>query len=66
MRLGIDIGGTRTAALVLDDSGGVVARVAAPSGHGNTQVLATLVGVADRAGDAALLPGASDPVGVGS
>ena len=49
MRLGIDIGGTKTAALVLDDSGGIVAQVAAPSGQGNTQVLATAVSVADRA-----------------
>jgi predicted NBD/HSP70 family sugar kinase len=49
VRLGIDIGGTKTAALVLDDSGGVVAQVAAPSGQGNTQVLATAVDVADRA-----------------
>ncbi|HYN65385.1 MAG TPA: ROK family protein [Ornithinibacter sp.] len=55
MRLGIDIGGTKTAALVLDDSGGVVAQVAAPSGQGNTAVLATAVGVADRA--AALVGG---------
>ena len=55
MRLGIDIGGTKTAALVLDDSGGVVAQVAAPSGQGNTQVLATAVRVADRA--AALVGG---------
>ena len=55
MRLGIDIGGTKTAALVLDDSGGVVAQVAAPSGQGNTQVLATAVSVADRA--AALVGG---------
>ena len=49
MRLGIDIGGTKTAALVLDDSGGIVAQVAAPSGQGNTQVLATAARVADRA-----------------
>ena len=55
MRLGIDIGGTKTAALVLDDSGGIVAQVAAPSGRGNTQVLATAVSVADRA--AALVGG---------
>ncbi len=55
MRLGIDIGGTKTAALVLDDSGGIVAQVAAPSGQGNTQVLATAVSVADRA--AALVGG---------
>jgi glucokinase len=55
VRLGIDIGGTKTAALVLDDSGGIVAQVAAPSGQGNTQVLATAVSVADRA--AALVGG---------
>ena len=34
VRLGIDIGGTKTAALVLDDAGDVVAHVAAPSGRG--------------------------------
>ena len=34
MRLGIDIGGTKTAALVLDDAGDIVAHVAAPSGRG--------------------------------
>jgi len=55
VRLGIDIGGTKTAALVLDDAGGVVAQVAAPSGRGNTRVLATAVEVADRA--AALVGG---------
>ena len=55
MRLGIDIGGTKTAALVLDESGGIVAQVAAPSGRGNVQVLDTAVSVADRA--AALVGG---------
>ncbi len=55
MRLGIDIGGTKTAALVLDESAGIVAQVAAPSGRGNVQVLATAVSVADRA--AALVGG---------
>ena len=49
MRLGIDIGGTKTAALVLDDSGAVVAHVSAPSGRGNTQVLDTAVDVAGKA-----------------
>ena len=49
MRLGIDIGGTKTAALVLDAAGGVVAHVAAPSGHGTAQTLSTAVDVADRA-----------------
>ena len=49
MRLGIDIGGTKTAALVLDDAGAVVARASAPSGRGNTGTLATAVAVADEA-----------------
>lgn len=49
MRIGIDIGGTKTAALVLDPDGRTVAHVSAPSGRGATQVLATAVEVADRA-----------------
>ena len=49
MRLGIDIGGTKTAALVLDGAGEVVAHVAAPSGRGTSQTLSTALGVADRA-----------------
>jgi len=49
MRLGIDIGGTKTAALVLDDAGGIVAHVAAPSGRGTAGTLETAVDVADRA-----------------
>ncbi len=49
VRLGIDIGGTKTAALVLDDDATVVARAASPSGWGNTSTLATAVAVADEA-----------------
>lgn len=49
MRLGIDIGGTKTAALVLDDCGAVVALESAPSGRGTTDTLVTAVEVADRA-----------------
>jgi glucokinase len=49
VRLGIDIGGTKTAALVLDDDGQVVAHVAAPSGQGNAQTLARAADVAGRA-----------------
>jgi predicted NBD/HSP70 family sugar kinase len=40
MRLGIDIGGTKTAAVVLDDAGAVVAASTAPSGRGNDDVVA--------------------------
>jgi predicted NBD/HSP70 family sugar kinase len=64
VRLGIDIGGTKTAALVLDDTGTVAAEVSAPSGRGNVAVLATAVVVADEA--AALVGGWSriDHLGV--
>lgn len=72
MRIGIDIGGTKTAALVLDDSGMTVAHVSVPSGRGATQVLSTAVEVADRAAAAvggwgevdhlgACMPGLVDP-----
>lgn len=72
MRLGIDIGGTKTAALVLDPSGEVLAHVTAPSGRGRDEVMATALGVAERAvevigGWAALrhvgvcMPGLVDP-----
>lgn len=72
MRIGIDIGGTKTAALVLDDSGTTVAHVSVPSGRGATQVLSTAVEVADRAAAAvggwgevdhlgACMPGLVDP-----
>ncbi|MGL5928697.1 MAG: ROK family protein [Dermatophilaceae bacterium] len=47
--MGIDIGGTKTAALVLDDDGVVAAHVASPSGRGRTQTLATAADVAHRA-----------------
>ncbi|HET7762273.1 MAG TPA: ROK family protein [Phycicoccus sp.] len=63
MRLGIDIGGTKTAALVLDATGDVVAHVSAPSGRGNTGVLATAVSVAEQAVAAAGGWGAVDHVG---
>lgn len=48
MRLGIDIGGTKTAALVLDDDGRVVAQRSVPSGRGPRQTMAVAVGVADE------------------
>ena len=72
MRLGIDIGGTKTAALLLDAGGHVVAQVSQPSGRGNTDTLATAVAVADQAAAAvggwhavdqvgACMPGLVDP-----
>ncbi|MBM6399849.1 ROK family protein [Phycicoccus sonneratiae] len=73
MRLGVDIGGTKTAALVLDPVGEVVAHVTAASGRGRDDVLATAVGVAARAADVVggwtalrhvgvCMPGLVDPV----
>jgi glucokinase len=73
VRVGIDIGGTKTAALVLDDTGATLAHVSVPSGRGATQVLSTAVDVADRAAAAvggwgavehlgACMPGLVDPV----
>lgn len=72
MRLGIDIGGTKTAALVLDPAGDVVSHVTAPSGRGRDGVVGTALGVAGQAvevvgGWAALrhvgvcMPGLVDP-----
>ncbi len=73
MRLGIDIGGTKTAALVLDASGEVLAHVTAPSGRGRDGVMTTALGVAGRAVDVVggwtalhhvgvCMPGLVDPV----
>ncbi|WGD38018.1 ROK family protein [Lysinibacter sp. HNR] len=46
MRVGIDIGGTKTEAVLLDADGQVVHTVKVPTGHGREQVLSTAVGVA--------------------
>jgi glucokinase len=49
VRLGIDIGGTKTAALVLDDAGEVAGLASAPSGRGGPGTLATALAVAGEA-----------------
>lgn len=72
MRLGIDIGGTKTAAIVLSDTGAVGTQVSAPSGRGNTQTVAVAAAVAEQAvaeaggwggirGVGACMPGLVDP-----
>ncbi|MBD3784358.1 MAG: ROK family protein, partial [Micrococcales bacterium] len=73
MRLGIDVGGTKTAAVVLDADGGVVSHVAAPSGHGPDGTLAVALDIAGRAASVVggwagvdrvgvCMPGLVDPV----
>jgi predicted NBD/HSP70 family sugar kinase len=73
MRLGIDIGGTKTAVIVLDTSGQIVAPRTVRSGHGPSKVLDTAAALArtaakDAGGSAeivsvgACVPGLVDPV----
>ncbi|WP_378145309.1 ROK family protein [Cnuibacter sp. UC19_7] len=66
MRLGLDIGGTKTDAVVLDDSGALAHRVRAATGLGADAVVATAVTLIDRiAAEAGLEPAAFDSIGVG-
>lgn len=46
MRLGIDIGGTKTAAAIIDDDGALMALRSAPSGYGPEAVIAVAVSLA--------------------
>lgn len=73
MRLGIDIGGTKTAAAIIDDDGALVVLRSAPSGYGPEAVIAVAaslareaLAVAEVAGQApipigACMPGLVDP-----
>lgn len=72
MRLGLDIGGTKTACIVVDAAGQIVARRTAPSGHGPTRVLDTAAALAAETAAAvgglthltsvgACMPGLVDP-----
>ena len=66
MRVGVDIGGTNTDAVILDDSGAVAHSLRLPTGWGHDAVLGTatdaVVGLADVAGVA---PSAFASIGVG-
>ena len=73
MRIGVDIGGTKTEAVAIDDAGLVIDEVRVPTGFGADAVIASTVdavtGLADRLGTAPAefgaigvgVPGAVDP-----
>jgi predicted NBD/HSP70 family sugar kinase len=65
-RLGIDIGGTKTHGVAVDDDGGVLAEVRLPTGFGAEQVVGTAVAAAEQLAERAGV-GISevDSVGVG-
>jgi predicted NBD/HSP70 family sugar kinase len=66
MRVGLDVGGTKTDAVVIDDAGKVQAAVRRPTGWGPDAVTATVVdAVAALAGELALPVGAFASVGIG-
>lgn len=66
MRVGVDIGGTNTDAVILDDSGAVAHSLRLPTGWGHDAVLGTatdaVLGLADAAGVA---PSSFASIGVG-
>jgi glucokinase len=74
LRAGIDIGGTKTEAVAVDATGGIVHRLRLPTGFGPDAVLETAVtaltslaelahgGIADFASIGVGIPGAVDPV----
>ncbi len=49
MRLGLDIGGTKTDAVALDDDGAIVDRVRLPTGFGADAVIRTALDGIERA-----------------
>lgn len=66
MRIGIDIGGTKTEAVVVADDGGVVERVRLPTGFGAEAVIAsTLASVAELADRAGFALDGIGTIGVG-
>lgn len=66
MRVGIDIGGTKTAAVVLDDQGTVTDNVLLPTGYGAEEVVATaLAAVTELARLSNLAPAQFTSIGIG-
>jgi len=66
MRIGVDIGGTNTDAVVLDDSGAVAHSLRLPTGWGRDAVLGTATdAVLQLAGAAGIVPSSFASIGVG-
>ncbi|GAA3582152.1 ROK family protein [Klugiella xanthotipulae] len=66
MRIGIDIGGTKTAAVVLDPGDGVLCAVTHPTGYGPAEVLATALRcVTELAEGVGCAPGDFRSIGIG-
>ncbi|WP_084074047.1 ROK family protein [Demequina sp. NBRC 110052] len=64
--LGIDIGGTKTDAVLVDETGRVLCRQVRPSGHGPDAVVAEAVAaVAQVCAEAGIDPASADSIGVG-
>ncbi|WP_322409702.1 ROK family protein [Microbacterium invictum] len=63
MRVGLDVGGTKTEAVALDDAGGVVARVRRPTTLGPDGVIASILAAVDEV--AARSGGRATSVGIG-
>jgi predicted NBD/HSP70 family sugar kinase len=66
MRVGVDIGGTNTDAVVLDDAGAIVHSLRMPTGWGDDAVLGTATAVVRQLADAAgIEPSEFTSIGVG-
>ncbi|MDR6971390.1 ROK family protein [Leifsonia shinshuensis] len=66
MRLGIDIGGTKTDAVAVDESGALAERIRLPTGFGHAAVVETAVAAVSRLGElTGLAPGGFQSIGVG-
>jgi len=66
MRLGFDVGGTKTDAVVVASSGEIVARLRRPTGWGRDAVVATLIeAVADLAAEVGCAPVEFASIGIG-
>ena len=67
MRLGVDIGGTKTDAVIVDDAGQVLHRHVRPSGSGVEAVLASVTGAVAHVSEmAGIEPRHADSIGVGA
>ncbi len=66
VRLGVDIGGTKTDAVIVDDAGRVLHRHVRPSGSGEEAVLANVTGaVGEVCAEAGIEPRLAESIGVG-